>query len=114
MTIRRRPGLDRRAFITAGLGGLLASCGWDGGDALDPAMGAAASFNDRVSGLLFSSTKLARQYDPSLRSRRFPNYFISGMTPRLEQPAAYRLEVGGLVRTPLSLTVDDIRVARPA
>jgi len=109
VTNRRRTGYDRRAFITAGLGGLLASCGWDGGDALRPAMRAAAGFNDRVSALLFSSTKLARKYDPSLRSRRFPNYFISGMTPELERPETFRLEVGGLVRTPLSLTVDQIR-----
>ena len=100
---------DRRAFLVAGMGSLLASCGWDGGDALKPAMQAAAGFNDQVSGLLFSDAKLARKYGPAQRSLSFPNYFISGMTPQLDQPEAWRLEVGGMVRSPLSMTLDEIR-----
>jgi DMSO/TMAO reductase YedYZ molybdopterin-dependent catalytic subunit len=100
---------DRRGFIAAGAAGLLASCGWDGGPGLRPAMKAAGGFNDRVSALLFSPSRLARQYDVSKRSSSFPNYFISGMMPKLDEPAAWNLEVGGMVRTPLMLSVDEIR-----
>jgi DMSO/TMAO reductase YedYZ molybdopterin-dependent catalytic subunit len=99
---------DRRGFLAAGVAGLLASCGWDGGEALQPSMRAAAALNDRVSELLFSVAP-ARKFAASDRSRSFPNYFISGMTPELDQPETWRLEVGGSVRSPLSLTVDEVR-----
>jgi DMSO/TMAO reductase YedYZ molybdopterin-dependent catalytic subunit len=44
-----------------------------------------------------------------MRSTSFPSYFISRRAPVLEAPGAWRLEVGGRVRTPLSLALDDIR-----
>jgi DMSO/TMAO reductase YedYZ molybdopterin-dependent catalytic subunit len=72
-------------------------------------MMAASRFNDRLSARLFSATGLAPKYDTSERSSSFPSYFISGMTPVLPDPPAWRLEVGGLVRTPLVLTIDEIR-----
>jgi len=101
--------LDRRAFVAAGLGAGAAACGWDGGRGLRPLLHGASRFNDWVSERLFSSGRRARQYDTADRSRSFPNYHISRMTPELEEPAAWRLEVGGLVRTPLALGVDEIR-----
>jgi DMSO/TMAO reductase YedYZ molybdopterin-dependent catalytic subunit len=103
----RRTG--RRAFLAAGAAGLLGACGWDGGDTLWPLMDAASRFNDGVSGALFSSTRLARKYDVTQRASSFPSYFISGMTPEPADAAAWRLEVGGLVRTPLLLTLDQVR-----
>ena len=45
----------------------------------------------------------------SERSASFPNYHISRMTPSLADPAAWRLEVAGLVRTPLVLSLEEIR-----
>jgi DMSO/TMAO reductase YedYZ molybdopterin-dependent catalytic subunit len=101
--------VDRRAFIAAGAAGLLASCGWNGGPALEPAMGAFSRLNDRVSAALFSASRLAPKYEPDDWSSSFPNYHISSMTPTPEDPTSWRLEVGGMVRSPLVLTVDDVR-----
>ena len=101
--------LDRRAFLAASGAGLLSGCGWDGGRALHRPMMMASRFNDWVSARLFSAERLAPKYDVSRRSTSFPNYFISAMTPTLPEPSAWRLEVGGLVRTPLLLTLDEVR-----
>src|SRR6185503_6888630 len=82
---------------------------WRGGKALAPAFGGADRLNDWVSERLFSSRLLAPKYLTGKRSTSFPNYHISRMTPTLADPAAWRLEVGGLVRTPLALTRDQVR-----
>jgi len=103
---------SRRAFLQTGVFGAaaaaLAACGWDGGSKLQPTFGTAAHFNDWLSGKLFSSSKHAPQFSPTQRSASFPNYYISSAPPELAEPAAWRLEVKGLVRTPLSLTIDEI------
>lgn len=99
-------GLGRRAFLAGGaaaMTGSLAACGWRGGP-LKPALGAVSRLNDWVSEGLFDPDAPAQKYDPSRRSASFPNYHVSRMTPTLEDPVAWRLEVGGLVRRPLSLT----------
>jgi DMSO/TMAO reductase YedYZ molybdopterin-dependent catalytic subunit len=100
--------LNRRSFV-AGAASLLTACGWNGGSQLRPALSSASRFNDWLSARLFSSSRLAPKYDPSERSMNFPSYFISGMTPELEDPPAWRLEVGGLVRTRLLLSIEEIR-----
>jgi DMSO/TMAO reductase YedYZ molybdopterin-dependent catalytic subunit len=101
--------VDRRSFLLLGASGLLSGCGWDGGAALRGPMMAASRLNDRVSERLFSPGRLAPKYEVSQCSSSFPNYFISAMTPTPPDPAAWRLEVGGLVRTPLVLSVDQLR-----
>jgi DMSO/TMAO reductase YedYZ molybdopterin-dependent catalytic subunit len=106
MTDRR---LDRRDFLRLGLvagpASLVAACGWDGGAALQPRLGAVSRFNDWVGEhLLLSSSRLAPTYDPSQRSGTMPSYFISDMTPLPPDPAGWSLEVGGLVRKPMRLT----------
>jgi DMSO/TMAO reductase YedYZ molybdopterin-dependent catalytic subunit len=99
----------RRDFLAAGAAGLLTGCGWDGGSALRRPMLAASRLNDWVSARLFSSERRAPQYDVAERSTSFPSYFISAMTPTVPDPSAWRLEVGGLVRKPLLLTLDQVR-----
>lgn len=103
------PSPDRRAFLASALTGFLAACGWDGGDLGRPRLQRFSRFNDWLSGVLFSSDRMARTYDPSERSSSFPAYHISAMTPTLDDPAAWRLEVGGMVERPASLSLDDIR-----
>ncbi len=103
------PDTGRRAFLAAGAAGALAACGWDGGGVLRPTILGVSRFNDWFSERLFAPNRLARKYGADDRSRSFPNYHISGMTPSLAEPAAWRLEIGGLVRTPLALSVDEIR-----
>jgi len=100
---------DRRAFFATAAAGLLSACGWDGGERLRPVLQGVSRFNDRVSEWLFSADRPAPKYDPSQRSRAFPSYHISRMTPTLDDPAAWRLEVSGLVRTPLELSLDELR-----
>ncbi|HKE90858.1 MAG TPA: molybdopterin-dependent oxidoreductase [Gemmatimonadales bacterium] len=106
-------GVDRRSFlrlgIAAGSAALAASCGWDGGDLVRPRLLSISRLNDWVGEkVLFSPTRLARTYAASERSAHLPSYYISDHTPVLQDPAAWRLTVDGLVATPLSLTLDDL------
>ena len=113
MTEARTPGLDRRAFMKVGLaaGGasLAAACGWDGGTLVRPGLLDVSRVNDWVGEkILFSPTRLARTYSTAERSASLPGYFISTATPMLENPAAWRLRVDGLVAQPLDLSLDDL------
>lgn len=102
--------LDRRTFLVACAAAVAASaCGWKGGRALRPAFSGAGRLNDWISERLLSPSRPAPKYHPRKRSTSFPNYHISRMTPVLEDPSAWRLEVGGLVRTPLTLSLDEVR-----
>jgi len=101
--------IDRRSFLAAGAAALLGACGWDGGDALQPLQSKASRFNDVLGEALLSHGRLAPKYDENQRSSSFPNYHISRSTPILEDPDAWRLQVGGLVRRPTSFSLDDLR-----
>lgn len=102
--------IDRRAFIGSGLVAVAcAACGWDGGRVSRPTINAVSRFNDWLSEQLFSSTRLSRKYRADQRTSSFPNYHISGMTPRLEEPQEWRLRVGGLVRQELLLPIEQLR-----
>ncbi len=105
--------IDRRGFLKlsglASTASLVAACGWDGGNALRPQLLAVSRFNDWVGEkLLFSPTRLAQTYGLEQRSASLPSYFISAMTPVLQNPSAWRLGVDGLVRQPLALSLDDL------
>lgn len=103
---------ERRNFLrlmgSAGAAAL-AGCAWDGGNALRPRLLGLSRLNDWVGEeVLFSPARLARTFDPQARSPELPSYFISPSMPVLEQPAAWRLRVDGLVRQPLTLSLDDL------
>ena len=105
---------DRRAFLKLAAGAamapLVAACGWDGGNALRPALLDVSRVNDWVGEkILFSPTRLARTYSPAERSAMLPSYFISAMVPMLRNPAAWRLRVDGLVAQPLVLSLDELQ-----
>ena len=104
-----RGRVDRRAFLATGAATFLAACGWDGGDTFRPVQQRTSRLNDRFSEWLFSPERLAPKYPESERSTDFPNYHISAMTPTPDDPAAWRLAVGGLVERPAEFTVDEIR-----
>jgi DMSO/TMAO reductase YedYZ molybdopterin-dependent catalytic subunit len=103
--MRRREFL--RLGITAAPATVLAACGWDGGDRIKPALNRISLLNDWVGEhLLFSSTRLAREYPVGARSgAAFPAYFISDKMPVLAQPEAWSLEVAGAVRQPTRFTM---------
>ncbi len=102
----------RRRFLlggaAAGASALLAACGWRGGPFADEIV-SFSGFNDRVSGLLFSD-RPAREYPARYRTaeRSFPAYFVSDRMPVLADPAAWRLQVGGLVRRPGVFTIEEL------
>lgn len=105
---------DRRDFLRlmtgAGTASLVAACGWDGGNAVRPVLLDISRINDWVGEkILFSPRRLAREYPISERTARLPSYFVSREMPVLTNPAAWRLQVGGLVRNPLSLSVEDLQ-----
>lgn len=101
-------GLSRRDLLRFGAVGaplLLANaCGWDGGALIEPRLKAISRFNDKVGQALFRSSKLAPEYTVAERSRSMPTYWTADNTPVLDDPAAWRLNVGGLVRTPTLFT----------
>ncbi len=99
----------RRAFFAASTAAVAAACGWDGGATIRPVLRAASGFNDWVSARLFDGDRPAPKYDPAQRSTSFPNYHISRMTPTVPDPVGWRLEIAGLVRTRLSLSLEEIR-----
>ena len=106
--------IDRRALLRLGFAGgaaaLVAACGWDGGNAVRPKLLSLSRLNDWVGeNILFSPTRLAKTYNPAERSRMLPSYFISDVMPALQNPEAWRFKVDGLVRTPLSLSLDDLQ-----
>ncbi len=107
------PSTDRRGFLrlaaAGGAAGLVAACGWDGGNAVRPKLLSLSRLNDWVGEkILFSPTRLARTYSPAERSRMLPSYFISDVMPVLRNPGAWRFKVDGLVQTPLSLSLADL------
>src|SRR5690348_17727412 len=104
MTERQTPGrhdarlheLDRRGFlklgVAVGAGTLAAACGWDGGTLVRPGLWSISRVNDWVGEkILFSPTRLARNYPSGERSAALPSYFISSTMPILRDPAAWRL-----------------------
>jgi DMSO/TMAO reductase YedYZ molybdopterin-dependent catalytic subunit len=110
--------LDRRRFLlgtaAAGASALGTACGWNGGRVLSPRLMAWSGVNDWVSAHLFRATRLAREYPPARRTpdAQFPGYYVSDAVPMLTDPAAWRLQVRGLVRKPADLTLERI-VALP-
>src|SRR6266702_3181684 len=92
------PDVDRRGFVKLAVAGgaasLAAACGWDGGNAVRPALLDVSRVNDWVGEkILFSPTRLARTYSPAERNRILPSYFISDVMPVLRSHV--RNEIAG-------------------
>lgn len=99
--------IDRRDFVRLAAGVGAASLAAVGLRRLLPGF---SRLNDWVGeSILYSPTRLAREYPVAERTAQLPSYFISRVTPMLQDPAAWRLRVEGLVRKPLSLSLDDLQ-----
>src|SRR5262245_52220406 len=96
-----------RLGLVAGSASLATACGWRGGP-LVPQLRAFSRVNDWVGEKLLSPTRLAPEYPVSQRTpeRSFPTYARTRGFPRLADPAAWALQVDGLVRNPLRLTLE--------
>ena len=106
--------IDRRGFLQLGIAGgfasVVAACGWDGGSGVRPLLLDVSRVNDWVGEkILFSKNRLAPDYPIAQRTAQLPSYFISPTMPMLQDPKSWRLQVGGLVRTPLTLSLDDLQ-----
>jgi DMSO/TMAO reductase YedYZ molybdopterin-dependent catalytic subunit len=110
-------GIDRRAFIAAGLaagaGGLLslAGCNSKGPKRAQRLLRAGERWNERVERGLFRHTAMnTAPARATAAGEAFPSYFISAGVPVWDEAArgVWRLEVGGTVRRPLRLTLDEL------
>jgi len=111
-------GIDRRRFIAAGLAGgasallVLAGCDSEGPKRARGLLRAAEHWNERVERALFRHTAMnsapARVRAAGLH---FPSYFVSAAVPVWDETVrgVWRLEVGGMVRRPLQLTLDELK-----
>src|SRR2546422_11551441 len=106
--------IDRRAFLRlaagAGTASFVAACGWDGGNAIRPLLLDVSRVKDWVGEkIFFSKNRLARKYGIAEGTANLPSYFISPTMPMLQDPKAWRVQIAGLVREPLSLSLDQLQ-----
>jgi DMSO/TMAO reductase YedYZ molybdopterin-dependent catalytic subunit len=106
--------VDRRAFLTI-TGGTVAAaligCDSFGSRRLEPLLAATQRGNERVERALFRHRSEDRVAGGArLTGDAFPQYYVSDGVPMWDPAArgAWRLEVSGAVRQPLSLSLDDL------
>jgi DMSO/TMAO reductase YedYZ molybdopterin-dependent catalytic subunit len=114
-----RRSLTRRDLLRLGAAAapamFVAACGWDGGSSLEPKLRAFSRINDWIGEkILLSPARLVPEYPVSARTAMadFPAYSItynqSGSFPTVSDPTKWSLNVGGLVRRPMRLTLREI------
>jgi len=108
--------MDRRKFVRLGglsLTGSIIACNSDGPKAAQKLLRFAERQNEKVErGLIFRHTSM----DPPRRGARlagdaFPSYYVSRELPIWDESVrgAWKLEVTGAVKRPLSLSLDDLQ-----
>ena len=107
--------VDRRDFLRAGgvsLAALLfGGCDSEGPQKAQRLLDYAERKNESLERWLFRHASMDRAKPGAMASgEQFPSYFVSDTVPTLDAAAsaAWRLEVGGMVRRPLSLTLADL------
>jgi DMSO/TMAO reductase YedYZ molybdopterin-dependent catalytic subunit len=118
--VSEKLGIDRRAFLNAGLaagaGALvplaLGGCDSAGPESLSGPLSAVGRWNERVERALFrsGSTNVA-PLGARAAGARFPSYFIADELPVWDASTSrpWRLEVSGLVRRPVRLSLDELK-----
>jgi DMSO/TMAO reductase YedYZ molybdopterin-dependent catalytic subunit len=113
--LAERMGIDRRRFLVAS-GSALGALALAGCDSMGPAFAKkplriAERVNEKVERALFRHTAMDSPR-PGARpaGAAFPSYFISPRVPVWDAATRglWRLEVGGMVRRPLSLSLTDL------
>lgn len=107
--------IDRRAFFKASASSLalawLAACDSSGPHSAERALAYASRKNETVEKWLLSHTQMDHGSPGAVvAGDRFPSYFVSKQVPVYSSVLAgpWKLEVGGMVKTPLSLSLDDL------
>jgi DMSO/TMAO reductase YedYZ molybdopterin-dependent catalytic subunit len=113
--LAERLGIDRRRFLEAGAGAagslFLAACDSLGPKSAQGLLKFAEAKNETLERVLFRHTSID---SPSRFAKSagtaFPAYFVSKQVPVWDDAArgAWKLEVGGMVKTPLSLSLTDL------
>lgn len=104
-------GIDRRTFLALGgtslAAALLGACDSMGPRGAKPLLAWAERRNEAVERVLFRHTAMDTPESRALAGRALPSYFISPRVPLWDAAArgAWTLEVSGLVRRPLRLTL---------
>jgi DMSO/TMAO reductase YedYZ molybdopterin-dependent catalytic subunit len=108
-------GIDRRAFLAAGAGGVaalaLAGCNSEGPKAVEPLLTAATRFNEKVERALFRHNAMnSAPARAPLAGAKFPSYFVADEVPVWDpaERGVWRLEIGGLVKNPAKLTLAEL------
>jgi DMSO/TMAO reductase YedYZ molybdopterin-dependent catalytic subunit len=110
-----RLGIDRRRFLLASGGAMgalfLAACDSMGPESAKPLLKFAERRNESVERVLLRHTSMDVPRRGALPAgEHFPSYFISDHVPVWDTATRgpWRLEVGGLVQTPLKLSLEDL------
>jgi DMSO/TMAO reductase YedYZ molybdopterin-dependent catalytic subunit len=110
-----RLGLDRRRFLLAAGGAVgaafLAACDSQGPKGAQSLLKLAERKNEGVERALYSHSAMnVPSAGAKAAGDRFPAYFVSEQVPVWDERArgAWRLEVSGMVRNPLSLSLADL------
>jgi DMSO/TMAO reductase YedYZ molybdopterin-dependent catalytic subunit len=113
--LAERAGIDRRRFLQAAGGAagalFLAAC-----DSMGPASAArllkfAERKNESLERVLFRHTSIdVPRSSARVAGDAFPSYFVSPRVPEWDTATRgmWRLEIGGMVKTPLKLSLDDL------
>lgn len=107
--------LDRRAFFKASASSLalawLAACDSQGPEQAERALAYAARKNEQIERWLLRHTTMDMTTPGAkVAGDRFPSYFVSDAVPRYSGLLGpWTLEVSGLVKNPVSLTLDQLR-----
>jgi DMSO/TMAO reductase YedYZ molybdopterin-dependent catalytic subunit len=113
--VAERVGLDRRRFLAAAAGSagalFLAACDSYGPKRAASLLKFAEHKNETLERVLLRHTSM--DVPPSgatFAGEHFPSYFISKQVPSWDESVrgAWRLEIGGLVRKPVSLSLADL------
>lgn len=110
-----RLGIDRRRFLLAATGAIgasfLAACDSMGPRSAKPLLELAEAKNEVIERALFRHTSMdVPKTSAKDAGMSFPAYFISSRVPTWDESARgpWRLEVTGMVRTPLSLSLSQL------
>jgi len=113
--IAERAGLDRRRFLAAASGAagalFLAACDSHGPKKAASLLKYAEHKNEGLERVLFRHTSIDVPPRGALPAgEHFPSYFVSKNVPVWNEAAhgAWRLEVGGMVRKPMQLSLADL------
>ena len=112
-------GIDRRAFLSAGAAGagtlaglVLAGCNSRGPGSAQPVLAAAERWNERIERSLFRHNAMnVAPAGAGAAGDDFPSYYIADEVPVWDEAArgVWRLEIGGLVRRPATLTLEELK-----